>query len=272
MAPSPDATPEGWDAVSAAYDDKILPFTSLYAADALAALGVGKESRVLDVAAGSGAFSLLAGRAGAQVLSTDFAPAMVRRVERRARAEGLPIRAAVMDGQRLQVDEGTFDAAASVFGLIFFPDRQAGFRELRRALKPGGRAAVVAWSSPERAPFVSVLREAAARAGVPLPAPKEVPAVFSLADPKKLQDEMESAGFRDVQVTRLFHTWDMVRPEDYFAAVDGTSPVFAPTLAAIGAANVPAVKVALAKLLAETCGAGPTRVPAEAWLGLGRKG
>jgi len=272
MAASPDATSRGWDTTADAYDRKLFPFTSLFAADALRALRLKPGAYVLDLAAGSGAFSLLAAREGSNVLAIDFSPAMIQRLQRRARVEGLDgIRTAVMDGQALDLPDDGFDAAASIFGLIFFPDRAAGFTELHRVLKPTGRVAVTAWSSPDRAVFVSVLRQAAVRAGVVLPPPERIPAIFSLADPEQFEREMTSAGFADVQVTRIFHTWDVPRPEDFFESVDGTSPVFAPTLALIGEKNLPAVKRSLVDVLKENYGTGPTRIPGEAWLGTGRK-
>lgn len=46
------------------------------------------------------------------------------------------------DGQALPFDDNIFDGAFSLAGLIFFPDRAAGFRELRRVLRPGRRAVV----------------------------------------------------------------------------------------------------------------------------------
>jgi len=58
--------------------------------------------RFLDVAAGTGALSIPAARLGAQVMATDISPAMVKRLNARAREEGLPnLDARVMDGLAL---------------------------------------------------------------------------------------------------------------------------------------------------------------------------
>jgi ubiquinone/menaquinone biosynthesis C-methylase UbiE len=124
---SPQQRPESWTGGAAAYDAEFARFTGLYAEDALRLAGVGPGTRVLDVAAGSGALSLRAARLGAEVLATDFAPGMVEVVRARFAEEGHDsCSAAVMDGQALELADDSFDAALSMFGVIFFPDIARG--------------------------------------------------------------------------------------------------------------------------------------------------
>jgi ubiquinone/menaquinone biosynthesis C-methylase UbiE len=83
--------------------------------------------RFLDVAAGSGALSIPAARLGTQVLSVDFAPVMVERLNARAREEGLSgLEAYVMDGHALELEDGTFDISGSQNGVSLFPDLRRG--------------------------------------------------------------------------------------------------------------------------------------------------
>ena len=83
--------------------------------------GLRPGERLLDVAAGTGALGLPAARFGAQVLATDIAPAMIERLEARARAEGLTnIEARVMDGHALELEDDTFDVSASQLGVSLF--------------------------------------------------------------------------------------------------------------------------------------------------------
>ncbi|HZV08822.1 MAG TPA: class I SAM-dependent methyltransferase, partial [Novosphingobium sp.] len=66
--------PDHWDSAARHYEATAHPFTSRYAETALALVPLGPSSRVLDVAAGTGALALAAARTGAQVLATDFSP------------------------------------------------------------------------------------------------------------------------------------------------------------------------------------------------------
>ncbi|MFA5861384.1 MAG: methyltransferase domain-containing protein [Candidatus Thermoplasmatota archaeon] len=265
-----DHTPQEWSAVAQRYDHQFYPFTTQYAADALAAVPVHAGERVLDLAAGTGAMSVLAARTGADVTAVDSSQGMLRVLDSRLKKERLPnIRIRPMDGQALSLLDKRFDAAFSIFGLIFFPDRAKGFGELKRVLKRGGKVAVTSWCAPEKAPFLALARDAAARAGLTLSNPAVPPAVLSLADPTQFEAELTAAGFHDVKVVQLDHTWDVPTPEAYFDSIDGTSPVFAPTLDEIGPEHLPAVKAALVDLIRERYGPGPVRIPAAAWLGTG---
>ena len=51
------------------------------------------------------------------------------------------------DAQILPYADATFDAAFSLFGLMFFPDRQQGFAEIYRTLKPGGSIAITSYAA-----------------------------------------------------------------------------------------------------------------------------
>src|SRR3546814_2239565 len=72
--------PDHWDTAARHYEKTAHPFTARYAEAALARVTLTSDSRVLDVAAGTGALALLAARTGAQVLATDFYPGMLARI------------------------------------------------------------------------------------------------------------------------------------------------------------------------------------------------
>lgn len=110
--------------------------------------------RVLDVAAGTGALALEAAAGGARVLATDFSPGMVERLAARLGEGGFDqadSEARVMDGQALDLPDGGFDAAFSIFGVMLFPDWEAGLRELHRVVRPGGRVVMATWARAEGA-------------------------------------------------------------------------------------------------------------------------
>ena len=215
----PDQRPEGWNLVPSSYDSMVAPFTGLFAHDALRLANVGPGHRVLDVGAGTGVLSLAAAALGAEVLATDFSPGMIDYLKGKTNAQGIRnVQAAVMDGQALDVAENSFDAAFSIFGLMFFPDRAAGFRELHRAIRSKGLVVVVSWSSIERLRFAQAILGTLREAVPDLPAPQKPPPWLSLADRNTFKAEMHAVGFAHVNMFSATHLWTFTAPEALFEA------------------------------------------------------
>ena len=138
------------------------------------------------------------------VLATDISPNILEFAERAASAAGLTnVATRVMDGEQLEVEQGSFDAVISRVGFIYFPDQQAALRGMRAALRPGGRLSGIVYSVGEKNPFfsipVSIIRR---RAGLPAPASGQ-PGPFSLGTPGVIEAAYERAGFTDVEVRRI---------------------------------------------------------------------
>lgn len=104
--------------------------------------------RVLILAAGTGLDLPLLPR-GVEVVATDISPAMVRRIEARAGALGIPVRAEVMDAARVAYPDGEFDCVLLHLALAVVPDPVATLREAERVLRPGGRVSVFDKFLPE---------------------------------------------------------------------------------------------------------------------------
>ncbi len=163
--------------------------------------GVEDGTRVLDLAAGSGGQSLAAARRGADVLATDIAANILDLAARAAREAGVDgVTTRVMDGEDVDVEPGSFDAAISRLGLMYLPDKRRALTEAGRALRPRGRYAAAVFADPDRNGFfavpISVIRR---RAGLPAPGPG-LPGPFSAVD---LDERLVDAGFRDVEVHRV---------------------------------------------------------------------
>ena len=103
------------------------------------------NERVLDLATGTGNAALLAAGAGALVTGVDTAPRLIDLARDRAVADGVEASFVVGDMQALPFDDGSFDVALSVFGLIFAADATRAFDEKIRVLDPAGRALFSAW-------------------------------------------------------------------------------------------------------------------------------
>jgi ubiquinone/menaquinone biosynthesis C-methylase UbiE len=195
--PSPLATAEPWDLVAAAYAEDALPYFESFARDALSLAALPADARIVDVAAGPGTLSLLAAAAGARVSAIDISPGMVDQFRARAAEAGLSssIDVHIGDGQQLPFETGAYDGAFSMFGLMFFPDRAAGLREMRRVLCPGAPAVVSSWV-PFEGPFGAVFE--AAHELLP-----ELPlggGRFPLSSPEEVREELSAAGLREVRV------------------------------------------------------------------------
>jgi demethylmenaquinone methyltransferase/2-methoxy-6-polyprenyl-1,4-benzoquinol methylase len=105
----------------------------------------GRE-RCLDACTGTGdlAVALLEGGAR-EVVGTDFAPHMIDVARRKA---GDRVEFRVADTTRLPFADASFDVATVAFGVRNLEDLDAGLRDLRRVLRPGGRLAILEFSRP----------------------------------------------------------------------------------------------------------------------------
>src|SRR3954467_3547062 len=128
------------------------------------AISAGQE--VLDVAAGNGNLTVLAGEEGASVVPSDFPPGRVGLGRARPEADGLDVEWVVADAEELPFADDRFDCAASVFGAMFAPRPEKVAAEMFRVVKPGGTVGMANWG-----PYGSQgeLFECMSKYGPPLP-------------------------------------------------------------------------------------------------------
>jgi len=101
--------------------------------------------RVLDACCGTGDLAVAARVAGAgEIVGVDFSERMLERARRKD--PGLEwIQADVL---ALPFDDATFDAVVVGFGVRNVEDLEAGIREFRRVLRPGGRLGILEITTP----------------------------------------------------------------------------------------------------------------------------
>jgi ubiquinone/menaquinone biosynthesis C-methylase UbiE len=201
--------PAHWDKAAQHYEATAHPFTARFAEAALARVALTADSRVLDVAAGTGALALAAARTGARVLATDFSPGMVARIAAAGLAAGLAnVEARVMDGQALDLPDGGFDAVFSIFGVIMFPDWRKGLAEMARVTRPGGVGVVATWQDRGAATFLLLgqIRQKLfpGRDGMTMPE-----AVKALSEPEDFACELIVAGYRDPRIEAVTHDYEL---------------------------------------------------------------
>ena len=196
---------EAWDAIAEGYDRYVAPQERDLANEALRLAGLAPGERFLDVAAGPGGLSLPAARLGAQVLATDWSPAMIERFEARVREEGISrAEGRVMDCHALDLPDDSFDVTASQFGVMLVPDQPRALREMVRVTKPGGRVLMIAYGFPAELDFLQIFIAAlkAVHPGFPGLPDDPPPLEFQVADPEVLRGRLADAGLKDVRIER----------------------------------------------------------------------
>jgi SAM-dependent methyltransferase len=196
-----DTAGRTWASLQDQIDRQIRPL-GLAAMDRLAPA---PGETLLDVGCGCGDTSLeLARRVGAEgeVLGLDISAPMLDVARRRAKedgARGLEFREA--DAQTAALPGGR-DAVFSRFGVMFFADPVAAFRNLRRALRPGGRLVFVCWRPLAENLWMRLPAETAAGLVPPAPPPEPgAPGPFAFADPDRVRRILAEAGFAGIEIT-----------------------------------------------------------------------
>ena len=167
---------------------------------------IGSAERVLDIGCGSGQTTRDAARAATEgsALGVDLSAAMLAFARRRAAEERVTnARFEQVDAQVHPFEADAFDVAISRTGAQFFGDLAAAFTNIARAVRPGGRLAIVSWQA---APSNEWIREfsGAMAAGRDLPSPPpDAPGPFSLADPDRVRLVLTTAGFSDVDLEAI---------------------------------------------------------------------
>jgi demethylmenaquinone methyltransferase/2-methoxy-6-polyprenyl-1,4-benzoquinol methylase len=162
---------------------------------------VAPGDRVLDACCGTGDLALAARAAGGTVVGLDFSERMLER----ARRKSSEIEWMEGDLLRLPFADGSFDAATVGFGVRNVADLDAGLRELRRVVRPGGRLGILEIVRPKgplalfyRAWFDGLIP----LAGKALPggaAYSYLPAsVRRFPGPAELEERVRAAGFHPV--------------------------------------------------------------------------
>lgn len=112
-----------------------------------------------------------------------------------------------------------YDLLFSRFGVMFFDDPAAGFANMRKAAKSGGRVAFVCWRTPQENLWASAPMAAAKPFLPDMPPPDPLaPGPFAFADPARVRAILEQAGFRDARIEKFDGVMEMGRDLDLTAA------------------------------------------------------
>jgi SAM-dependent methyltransferase len=192
---------EGWSRKAPSYDRLTGRLTARLVEPLLDAAGVGRGTRVLDVACGLGRCAAAAAARGGVPLGLDAAAGMVAVARERYPA----IAFQQGDAERLPFADATFDAVLAGFVINHLPRPETALAEFARVLRPGGRVAVTVWDHPARMRVLGVLAEALERTrGIRNPGvPSGGPDPFRFADDAAFAVLLRGAGLDGVDVRTI---------------------------------------------------------------------
>lgn len=184
-----------------ALDAMLEPFGT----EAIRQAGVRSGEAVLDIGCGCGEttidLSRIVGVTG-EVVGVDISEPMLARAEYlAAQTEMTNVFFELVDVETGTLHEESFDLAFSRFGVMFFRNPATAFRNVRSALRPGGRLAFACWQPLDRNQWVSLQLKAVLPLVPPPERPgPEDPGPFSFGDPERIRRVLTEAGFADIAV------------------------------------------------------------------------
>jgi len=167
-------------------------------------------ARVLDLCCGTGdmAFALRNQSPEAEITGADFSHAMLKLALRKS-SPGRMVNWIEADALQLPFPDESFDLVTSAFGFRNLADYDAGLREIRRVLKPGGEYGILEFNDPPglrgkiyHLYFNSILPRIGRLISGNNGAYSYLPAsVARFPGPEELIQRMNEAGFRDLSWT-----------------------------------------------------------------------
>lgn len=208
--------------------DEILMSTMRPIGDSLInSLNLKGNEHVLDVASGTGepGLALSTLLPDGRVTGSDLSENMVEIANVHAQERGITnYQSQQCDATKMSFEDNSFDHVISRFGIMFFPDIEAGLHEMARVLKPGGKLSVAVWGPPELNPFITMMAMTVAeRLNLPKPMPDR-PGIFRCAQPGLTSQLLNNVGLAEVKEFGLSGEATFESPEiywDIFADVAG---------------------------------------------------
>jgi ubiquinone/menaquinone biosynthesis C-methylase UbiE len=203
----------GWDTNIGGYDAAFGAVARQTVRSMLDAARVTLGMQVLDVCCGPGMLAAGALTRGAEAVGLDFSAEAVE-LARRLVPNG---RFQQGDAQALPFPEASFDAVLCGYGLMHLPEPVAAMREMLRALRPGGRAALSVWDA-SGAGFTLVYEAVCARGSMEVSLPHG-PDFFQFGSPERMRAALLEAGFADVVAHSFQQHWHVANTDRYIESI-----------------------------------------------------
>jgi SAM-dependent methyltransferase len=219
-----------------------------------------EDARILEIACGTGILTaeLAAAMGGhASLTSTDLNEPMIEVARWLVTSERVHFR--VADAASLPFDVSSFDIVACQFGAMFFPDKVAAAREVRRVLEPGGTYLFNVWGTLEENPIARVAHEAVNGLFPSNPVTFYL-VPWGYADREQIAADLRGGGFRDVAIETVDLEGCSPSAEQAALGLVQGAPVVH-TIRERGTVSVEEVTRAVAAAFAREFGLGEIRVP-----------
>jgi SAM-dependent methyltransferase len=220
--------------------------------------------RVLELAAGTGIVTRRLRDAlprEAHLTATDLNPPMLEVASGKFRPdETVDFQPA--DAMALPFPDASFDSVVCQFGVMFFPDKDNGYREAHRVLVSGGRYLFSVWDSHRHNPIGRLITETLA-GFFPEDPPQfyQVPFGYHRIDP--IKDSLDDAGFSDLTIVVLSLNKLVPDVVTHARALVLGNPLV-DQIRARGSVDPERVIEALAEAIPREFGTDPTRIPLQA--------
>ena len=189
----------GW----AKWEDTIAQWVAPATEAMLDMAGVIPGAQVLDLASGAGSQTLHAARrvgATGRVVASDISETMLQHVRENARAARLEnVSTLAGAAEDLEVEPGSFDAVTCRLGLMLFAEPAKALNAAKRALKPGGKLALVVPTTPAANAFLAKPMQILLRRAGKSPPPPGRPGLFALGAPGVLERLLTDSGFASLE-------------------------------------------------------------------------
>jgi demethylmenaquinone methyltransferase/2-methoxy-6-polyprenyl-1,4-benzoquinol methylase len=119
------------------------------------------KGKLLDVACGTGDFSIAASQAGvSRIIGIDISEKMLEIGRKKVEAAGLAAKIDLRygDSERMEFADETFDAVTVAFGVRNFEHLEIGLKEMYRVLKQEGKVVILEFSMPRYFPMRQLYR------------------------------------------------------------------------------------------------------------------
>ncbi|MDH5409439.1 MAG: class I SAM-dependent methyltransferase [Gammaproteobacteria bacterium] len=206
---------EPWDLVAPGYTDITMKMFRIYALAALDLIQTQRDDHLIDIACGPGTVAVEAAPRVQSIEAVDFSQAMLDKLHAIIKDKGISnIHPRNSDCQHLPYENEKFDAAISLFGLMFFPDRIKGYAEIYRTLKPGGRTVISSWAPVAESNGFQLVFGTLRAINPNIPEPQTE--IESLENPEFFKSEMEQAGFKNVEIHRVTGEIPFTNADDFW--------------------------------------------------------